>query len=46
MNNSNNSKIVENNIVESDVNTTEIIVDDINKINYTEKRTKLVKYSG
>ena len=39
MNNDNNSKSVEN-IVESDVNTTEIIVDDINKINETEKRKK------
>ena len=40
MNNENNSKSVENYIVESDVNTTEIIVDDTNKINDTEKRTK------
>ena len=39
MNNDNNSKSVEN-IVESDVNTTEIIVDDTNKINETEKRRK------
>ena len=31
---------MENNIVESDVNTTEIIIDDTNKINETEKRTK------
>ena len=40
MNNNNNSKGVENNIVESDVNTTEIVVDDTNKTNDTEKRTK------
>ena len=40
MNNYNNCKIVENNIVESDVNTTEVIVDDTNKINDPEKRTK------
>ena len=40
MNNDNNSKSVDNNIVESDINTTEIIVDDANKINDTEKRTK------
>ena len=39
MNNDNNSKSVEN-IVESDVNTTEIIVDDTNKINETDKRKK------
>ena len=31
---------MEKNIVESDVNTTEIIIDDTNKINETEKRTK------
>ena len=31
---------MENNIVESDVNTIEIIEDDTNKINDTEKRTK------
>ena len=31
---------MENNIVESDANTTEIIIDDTNKINETEKRTK------
>ena len=43
MNNDNNSKSVEN-IVESDVNTTEIIVDDINKINETEKRKKKIKW--
>ena len=46
MNSDNNSKIVENNIVEKDVNTTEIIVDDTKKVNDTEKRTKVVKYSG
>ena len=40
MNNDNNSKNVENNMAESDVDTTEIIVDDTNKINDTEKRTK------
>ena len=40
MNNKNNSKSVENNIAENDVNTTEIIVDDTNKINDAEKRTK------
>ena len=37
VNNDNNSKIVENNTVESDINTTGIIVDDTNKINDTEK---------
>ena len=40
MNNDNNCKIVEKNIVESDPNTTEIVVDDTNKINDSEKRTK------
>ena len=40
MNKDNNCKILEKNIVESDANTTEIIVDDTNKINATEKRTK------
>ena len=40
MNNNNNCKIVEKNIVESDPNTTEIVVDDTNKINDSEKRTK------
>ena len=40
MNNDNNSKNVENNITESDVDTTVIIVDDINKINDSEKRAK------
>ena len=39
MNNSNNSKSVENNITECD-HTTVIIVDDTNKINDSEKRTK------
>ena len=39
MNNDNNIKFVEN-IVESDVNTTEIIVDDTNKISETDKRKK------
>ena len=43
MNNDNNSKSVENNIVESDIDTTEIIVDDTNKINHTEKRIKKIK---
>ena len=38
MNNGNNCEIVEENIVESDINTTEIIADDSN--NDTEKRTK------
>ena len=38
MNKCNNCKIVENNIVESDINTTEVIVDDGN--NDIEKRTK------
>ena len=37
VNNDNNSKIVENNTVESDINTTGIIVDDTNKIIDTEK---------
>ena len=40
MNNDNNSKNVENNITECDVDTTVIIVDDINKINDSEKRAK------
>ena len=40
MNNSNNSKILECNIVESDITNTEIIVDVINKINSIDKRTK------
>ena len=40
MNNENNSKSVENNITECDVDTTVIIVDDSNKINDSEKRTK------
>ena len=40
MNNDDNSKNMENNITESDVDITEIIVDDTNKINDTEKRTK------
>ena len=40
MNNDNNSKNVENSIVESDVDITGIIVDDTNKINHTEKTTK------
>ena len=40
MNNGNNCKIVQNNIVESDVNTTEIIVDDTNKINYIKLKRK------
>ena len=40
MNNDNNSKSVENNIREFDVDTTVIIVDDTNKINDSEKRTK------
>ena len=40
MNNENNSKSVENNITECDVDTTVIIVDDANKINDSEKRTK------
>ena len=31
---------MEKNIVESDPNTTEIVVDDTNKINDSEKRTK------
>ena len=31
--NGNNCKIMENNVAESDINTTEIIVDDTNKIN-------------
>ena len=31
---------MKNNIVESDVYTTEIVVDDTNKTNDTEKRTK------
>ena len=39
INNSNNYKIEENNIVESDTYTTEIILDDTNKINDIEKRT-------
>ena len=43
MNNDNNSKSVENNIVESDIDTTEIIVDDTNKITHTEKRIKKIK---
>ena len=40
MNNDNNSKSVENNIREFDLDTTVIIVDDTNKINDSEKRTK------
>ena len=36
MNNNNNCQIVENNIVESEVSTTEIIVNESNKINDTE----------
>ena len=40
MNNENNSKSVENNITECDVDTTVIIVDDANKINDSEKRAK------
>ena len=40
MNNDNNSKNMENNIVESDVDITEIIAYGTNKINDTEKRTK------
>ena len=40
MNNDNSSKNVENNIVESDVDITKINVDDTNRINDTEKRTK------
>ena len=39
MNNGNNSKSVENNM-ESDVDTTVIILDDTNKINDSERRTK------
>ena len=40
MNNDNNSKNVKDNITECDVDTTVIIVDDINKINDSEKRAK------
>ena len=40
MNNDNDSNSVENNITECDVDTTVIIVDDSNKINDSEKRTK------
>ena len=40
MNNDNNSKSVENNITECDVDTTVIFVDDNNKVNDSEKRTK------
>ena len=40
MNNDSNSKSVENNITKCDVDTTVIIVDDVNKINDSEKRTK------
>ena len=40
MNNDNNSKSMENNIAECDVDTTVIIVDDTSKINDSEKRTK------
>ena len=39
MNNGNNSKSVENNM-ESDVDTTVIILDDTNKINDSKRRTK------
>ena len=37
MNSDNNCKIVENNVVESNVNTTEIIVDYTNKTNNIQK---------
>ena len=40
MNNDNNSKSVENNIAEYDVDTTVFIVDDANKIKDSEKRIK------
>ena len=38
--NDNNSKSGENNITECDFDTTVIVVDDTNKINDSEKRTK------
>ena len=40
MNNDNNSKSVENNFAECDVDTTVFIVDDANKIKDSEKRVK------
>ena len=40
MNNNNNSKIMENNIVESDVNTTGIIVDDTKRGKENQKKIK------
>ena len=49
VNNSNNCKIGENNIVKSDVNTTEIIVDDTKKIKVglsPSKKNCLICFNG
>ena len=43
MNNDNNSKSVENKIIESGVDTTVITVDYTNKINDSEKEKKKIK---
>ena len=43
MNNDNNSKIVENNIVESNVDTIETIIDYTKKISSTQKGRKKIK---
>ena len=43
LNNDNNSKSVENNITECDVDTTVIIVDDTNKIMILKKERKKIK---
>ena len=44
MNNGNNSKSVENNITECDVDTTVTIVDDTNKIMILKKERKKIKH--